>query len=65
MQRLMSDLQRIRVNEQGHAAAGLTSLAAAVGAVGLGVGAAMGSDVAAVAGGIQLPVVPASRKEGS
>ena len=50
----MSALQQIRVDEEGHAVAGLTTLAAAVGAVGLGVGAATGSDVAAVAGGIVL-----------
>ena len=54
MERLVEGLRRLRDEEDGHVAPGLTSLVAGVGGVVLGIGAASDSDVVTIIGGVVL-----------
>lgn len=56
MKSLARALGGIHEDESGHVEVGIPSLAAAIGAVVLGIGAAADSDVAAIAGGVVLGV---------
>jgi len=56
MKQVISALQRISDDERGHAAVGVPSLVAGIGAVALGIGVAAGSDVTAIIAGIVLGV---------
>ena len=56
MKSLFKALRRIHEDESGHVEVGVPSLAAAIGAVVLGVGTAADSDIAAIAGGVVLGV---------
>lgn len=56
MRRLFDELKALKEDETGHVGAGVTSLAAAIGAIVLGIGAAADSDIASITGGVVLGV---------
>lgn len=56
MKSLIKALRGIHNDESGHVEVGIPSLAAAIGAVVLGIGAASDSDAAAIIGGVVLGV---------
>lgn len=56
MRRLVQAFRWINDDESGHVEVGVPSLAAAIGAVVLGIGTAADSDIAAIAGGVVLGV---------